>query len=363
MLRQIRTDNPMNTLNSPITNIRSEWISCDGPEKDVVLSTRARLARNVAGFAFPTRAKSADLEAVAAKIIEASDSLRRIYPDLITINTSSLTEEERSYLVDAHLASPQQVKPKDGRILLLESNGRIAIMVNEEDHLRIQAILPGLQTVKAWQLVDEIDDCLAEKLEFSASEKLGFLTASLTNLGTGLRISAMMHLGGLAMTGRLVRTIKAAVELDISVRGLFGEGSRGLGDFYQVSNEVTLGAPEMEFAERVGAVADYLVAEERNARNDLLEAGALRVIRAAQKSIKLIREAEKLNAKDALSLLSPLRVAVCGGLVDGIKLSDLNELMITLGIMRLETPNERELEQSDRRRAVMLRRAIRNVIV
>ena len=353
----------MNTLNSPITQIRSEWISSDGPEKDVVVSTRARLARNISGFAFPARAKSADLEAIAAKILDASDSIRKIYPNLAIVETSSLTEEERTYIVDSHLASPQQVKPKNGRILLLESNGKIAIMVNEEDHLRIQAMLPGLQTVKAWQLVDEIDDLLAEKLVFSASEKLGFLTASLTNLGTGLRISAMMHLGGLAMTGRLARTVKAAVELDISVRGLFGEGSTGLGDFYQVSNEITLGAPEMEFAERVGAVAEYLVSEERAARSDLLEAGAFRVMRAARKSLRLIREADKLSAKDALSLLSPLRLAVCGGLAEGVKLSDLNELMITLGIMRLDTPSERELEQSDRNRAVMLRRAVRNASV
>jgi protein arginine kinase len=279
------------------------------------------------------------------------------------VDCTQIDEEDRSYLVDAHLASPEQVRPRNGGIVFLEPGGRIAIMVNEEDHFRIQAILPGLQPLPAWQLVDEIDDELAVELGFAFSKKLGYLTASISNVGTGLRISSMMHLVGLAMIGRLTKTLKAAIDLGVSVRGLFGEGSKGFGDFYQVSNEMTLGAPEREFAERVRGVSHHLLGEERRAREDILSDRRMELIMAARQSLTKLRGAETVSAGDALRLISPIRLAEATGLMNRCTAKDLNELMVAMRVMRIEDPGQYPLLIGDRRRAVLVRRRIRGMEV
>jgi protein arginine kinase len=337
------------------------WVRDNGPESDVVVSTRARLARNISGAPFPGRAAATDLENVAELAKRASGRLTKRYPELQTIDVAAIEEEDRAFLVDAHLASPQQVRPRSGGLVLLEPGGRIAIMVNEEDHFRIQTILPGLQPIAAWKLVDEIDDELAKGIKFAYSAKLGYLTASLSNVGTGLRISAMMHLGGLAMTGRLARTLKAAIDLGVSVRGLFGEGSKGLGDLYQVSNEVTLGFPERELVERVRAVADHLLGEERVAREEILSDSRGKLVRTARQSLDRLRNAETITAGAALSLISPIRLAGAVRAIEGCSPGLLNELMVDMRVMRLEEPGIEVSTREDRRRAVLVRRRLRGI--
>lgn len=342
-------------------NIPPAWTGADGPESDIVVSTRARLARNLSGAPFPGRAAAEDLENVAELVRRASKHLTKRHPSLQTVDLSSIAEEDRTFLVDAHLASPHQVIPRRGGLLLLEPGGRIAIMVNEEDHLRIQAILPGLQTIEAWRIVDEVDDYLAKGLKFAYSQRLGYLTASLSNLGTGLRISAMMHLGGLAMTGRLSQTLKAALALGVSVRGLFGEGSKGFGDLYQVSNEVTMGAPEREFAERVRGVAAHLLEEERRAREEIVSDGRGRLVQAARQSLTKLRNAETVSAGEALAHLSPIRLAGAVGAISGFSARSINELMIDMRVMRMEEPGAYASVKADRTRAVLVRRRLKGM--
>ncbi|HPP74358.1 MAG TPA: ATP--guanido phosphotransferase [Armatimonadota bacterium] len=335
------------------------WTKADGPEADIVVSTRARLARNLSGMPFPGRAAAEDLENIAEMARQASGRLRNRYPDLCAIKVAEIEEEDRTFLVDAHLASPQQVRPRSGGMVFLEPGGRIAIMVNEEDHLRIQAILPGLQPIPAWQLVDEIDDVLSVDLKFACSKRLGYLTASLSNVGTGLRISAMMHLAGLAMVGRLARTLQAAIDLGVSVRGLFGEGSKGLGDLYQVSNEVTLGVPERELAERVKGVSNHLLGEERRAREEILSERPMDLVMAARQNLAKLRSAETVSPNEALKLLSPIRFAAAAGMVKGCGSKDLNELMVAMRLIRVEEPGRYTSIIADRRRAVLVRRRLR----
>lgn len=340
------------------------WTGADGPESDVVVSTRARLARNLAGVPFPGRAAGEDLENVAELVRKASLRLEDRWRGLEVVDVARIEEEDRTFLVDAHLASPLQVRPREGGMVILEPGGRIAIMVNEEDHLRIQVILPGLQTGESWRLADEIDDELSEDLTFAYSRRLGYLTASLSNLGTGLRISAMMHLAGLAMIGRLSATLRAAIDLGVSVRGLFGEGSKGLGDFYQVSNEVTLGAPERELAERVRGVAVHLLGEERRAREQLLAESRALLTRTARQNLSALRSLEVISAGDALALLSPIRLAGGVGAVSGYGAKDLNELLVAMRVMCLEgTTGFNSSSIADRRRAVLVRRRLRGVEV
>lgn len=316
-------------------DIRPGWACGEGPDGDVVVSTRARLARNLAGHVFPGKATRDNLLEVAGKVRDTIKQQRARMSGLKIIDVSELGEADREYLIDAHLASYEQVEPRDGRLIVLNSEGSIAIMVNEEDHLRIQAILAGLQPLAAWELVDRIDDCLASTLRYEYSESYGYLTASLSNIGTGLRISVMLHLAGLAVTGRVARTLKAAYELGISVRGLFGEGTGGHGDFYQVSNEMTLGLPEREIVHRVRGVAEHLIGEERIARQSLKNDRRRECASTAARRLEQLRKAKSVGAVEALAMLSPIRLAASMGIVEGASPSLFNELLISMGIGRL----------------------------
>ncbi|MDO8683744.1 MAG: ATP--guanido phosphotransferase [Armatimonadota bacterium] len=316
-------------------DLRPGWISGEGPENDVVVSTRARLARNLAEKAFPAKASRDDLIEVADLVRESVKHLEGRFPGIRVLDVETLGEAEREYLVDAHVASYEQVEPRDGSIIILNSEGSIAIMVNEEDHLRIQTILAGLQPASVWRLADEVDDCLAQALLYEYSDKYGYLTASLSNVGTGLRISVMLHLAGLATLERLARTLRAAHELGISVRGLFGEGTSGHGDFYQVSNEVTLGLPESEIVYRVRGVAEYLIGEERRAREELVAEPGAKFAQKAAECLDTLQRAKELGAADALGLLSPVRLAASMGMVKGANVRLFNELLIKMGIGRM----------------------------
>jgi protein arginine kinase len=311
------------------------WVCGEGPESDVVVSTRARLARNLSGRPFPGRASSENLLEVAELVRVAAERMGDDFPGLKVIDLKGLGEPERERLVDAHVASYEQVEPKDGRLIILNPEASIAIMVNEEDHLRVQAILAGLQPASAWELVDRVDDCLARTLRFDYTDSYGYLTASLSNVGTGLRVSTMLHLAGLAQTGRLTRTLRAAYELGISVRGLFGEGTSGHGDFYQVSNEVTLGLPEREIVHRVRGVAEHLIGEERRARRILSEERRAECAERAAECLTILRRKKSIGAVEALGLLSPIRLAAAIGIVSGGNPRLFNELLISMGIGRL----------------------------
>jgi protein arginine kinase len=189
-------------------------------------------------------------------------------------------------------------------------------MINEEDHLRLQAILSGLVCDEALEMVDWVDDVLAARLKFGYSRKYGYLTASLSNVGTGLRVSALMHLAGLRLTGGLDVQLRAAYDLGVSIRGLFGEGTQALGDLFQVSNEVTLGLDEREIAERVRSVAGYLLTKERLARKELLGRQRMRVLDNASRSLRTLQSAMSVKPREALALMSPLRLAIALGLVE-----------------------------------------------
>lgn len=339
------------------------WTKADGPEADIVVSTRARLARNLSGAPFPGRASAENIENTAKLAEMAYNRLRQIWPALEIVDVGQIDEEDRSFLIDAHLASPEQVRPRSGGIVLLEPGGRIAIMINEEDHFRIQAILSGLQPLPAWRLVDDLDDGLSREVKFAYSKRLGYLTASLSNLGTGLRISAMMHLAGLSVVGRLAGTLHAAIDLGVSVRGLFGEGSKGLGDLYQVSNEVTLGIPEKELVERIGAVSSHILGQERAAREEIMAGQRMELIMAARHNLTKFRNAETISAGDALRLLSPIRLAGALGLTEGCSARNLNELMVAMRVMRIDDPGPYSSATADRRRAVLIRRRLRGMEV
>ncbi|MHB9038277.1 MAG: ATP--guanido phosphotransferase [Armatimonadota bacterium] len=309
-----------------------DWIKGSGPDADVVISTRARLARSLADFPFPSRASGEDLTMVVGDVRKASVGLMQRFPKLKLISVDKLSKEEKLFLLDSHVASLEQISGGEGRAVILEPSAIFSIMINEEDHLRLQTVMSGLVCEEAWELVDWADDVLAEKLAYGYSGKYGFLTASLTNVGTGLRVSAMMHLAGLALRRKLNVQLRAAYDLGVSIRGLFGEGTRWLGDMFQVSNEVTLGVSEREIVERVRAVARYLLAEEMLARKELLSEERSRLLGIAGRALSTLKSAMSVRPEEAIALMSPVRLAAALGLAENCTGALLNELLIGMQV-------------------------------
>ena len=313
------------------------WTSADGPSSDVALSTRARLARNIEGIVFPTQARDADLKRAADLVLDAiykaGESPQRIGA-LRVIHPSRLTEFERLALVDARVASRRHVDGGSYRPIVLNDAGTLSLMVNEEDHLRIQCILPGLQPMTAVQMALEFDSILAGKIRYARADNLGYLTSSLANIGTGFRLSVMLHLAGLAFIGEAVPTLTAAAELKISIRGLFGEGTKGFGDIFQVSNETTIGFTEKEIASRVRAAAEHLVAREKEARRRIIAEKKDELERTVAHVRSRVMDASVLTARDAMAFISVLRLADEVGMSPGLSARDFNELLAT---MRLGT--------------------------
>lgn len=306
------------------------WLLADGPEADIVLSTRARLARSLIGYPFPARAGREDLTMVVREVRRASSRLTERFPRIRSVSVEKLSAEQRSFLLDAHVASVEHVQGGPGRIVITEPTGALSIMVNEEDHIRLQSLRSGLATEEAWELVDWADDVLSESLTYGFSDKYGYLTADVSNVGTGLRVSALMHLVGLRMKGMLASVLRAAWDLGVSVRGSYGESSEALGDLYQVSNEVTLGLGEKEIVQKVQAVAEYLLDAERQARKELIDLEINRVVDAAKRSLAVLQGAMSLRAKEAIGHLSPVRLAASAGLIEECPVALLNEMLVVV---------------------------------
>jgi protein arginine kinase len=304
-----------------------EWVFGDGPEADIVISTRARLARSIASFPFPYKASNADLAAVANLVRAAAESLRVIYPGMASLRIDSLSDRDRENLVGAFITSPSHGMGGEGRVVILDRTAKLAIMVNEEDHLRLQTLLSGLATDDAWKLANQADSMLAAGLEYGFSIKYGYLTSSFSNVGTGLRLSAMMHLVGLAWLGRLKPLLKAAADLGVSVRGLRGEGTKPWGDMFQVSNEATLGMTEMELVDKVRSIGAHLLEAERDARRELLCGRRNNVFDRANRDLQFLKNSQVLAGEQALRAMSIVRLAFESGLIQECSRPILNRML------------------------------------
>ena len=226
------------SLRDIIGKTLSEWMKGTGPERDIVLSSRVRLARNLAGVPFPAIAQEDQLRHVV-DLVESATTNQTVLDDVDFVRLAEVSPLERQLLVEKHLISPQHAQEVKSKAVILRNDEAVSIMVNEEDHLRCQTLFPGLQTVEAWRLCSSVDDAFGERLEFAGSERWGFLTACPTNVGTGMRASIMMHLPALSITDQMKRVVMAVSQFGVVVRGIYGEGTDVLGNVYQISNQVT----------------------------------------------------------------------------------------------------------------------------
>src|SRR5690625_7325988 len=250
----------------------SPWMRKDGPDSDIVLSSRIRLARNFADVAFPTIADQQELEALLSfPTLRSSDLSYRAYDDLEFISMRDLTAIEKRVLVEKRLISPHLAKYSQVSGVLISANEQLSMMINEEDHVRIQLYFPGFQLTKALTEAFEIDDWIEEKVNYAFDETKGYLTSCPTNVGTGMRASVMMHLPALADRKRINRMIPAINQLGLVVRGIYGEGSEAVGNIFQISNQITLGKSEEDIVEDLQSVVQQLIEHERKARGRIME--------------------------------------------------------------------------------------------
>lgn len=325
----------------------SWWIKNDGPDSDVVITSRVRLARNFDGYRFTHLANNEELGEIIREVSRCVDKISE-FGQLHTIQMTDLQPYERRTLVAKHLVSTELTEDAKSKIAVIDDDEKISIMVNEEDHLRIQTLLPGLQLEEAWKLASQVDDFLESRIPYAFSEELGYLTACPTNVGTGIRVSAMMHLPALTLANQIGKVLAATSHLGLAVRGLYGEGTQALGNIYQVSNQVTLGHSETELVDNVESVTRQLVNQERNARKVLLMEGKYQIEDRVYRAYGIMANARIISFKETLELLSDIRLGVHTDVIRDVDPAIVNELLVMTMPACLESLAGKELSIFER---------------
>ena len=309
-------------LNQP-----GQWLRGDGPENDIVISSRIRLARNLTGFPFIARSNEQDRTQVEAAVLEI---LPRIFEEdeILKIDLQKIPQIDRSFLLERQLISREIVENAGPRCAVIDRDERFSIMVNEEDHIRIQAVTSGLAPDKAWECIDKLDDKLESQINFAFSEKLGYMTACPTNVGTGMRVSVMLHLPGLVMSKEIEKVFRSLQKVNLAVRGMYGEGSQALGDFFQISNQITLGKTEEELLRKVSDIIPQIISYERQARDFLRKEKLDSVMDRSSRAVGLLSTAQTISSEEAMEHLSSIRLGVNMELIDAPDIKTINDLLL-----------------------------------
>ena len=333
-----------------------------GPHDRIVMSSRVRLARNVRGVAFPGWAKKAErirgLD-ILRPAVEGLQQMSRAFSE----SMDNLPAINKQILVERHLINREHAAKSAGSALVVNKEESLCVMINEEDHLRMQALRPGLQLKQAWQAIDQVDSELEKKLDYAFHADLGYLTACPTNLGTGIRVSAMLHLPGLVLAEQINQIIQSVNKLGLAVRGLYGEGTEALGNVFQVSNQMTLGEAETDIVERLNKVLLQIIEHEENARAMLLEKKPKMVFNHIGRAYGILANAHCITSKETMNLLSLTRLGVDMGLFPGVDRSLVDELFIITQPAHLQKMHAEKLaaEERDVLRSDMLRDRLRAV--
>jgi protein arginine kinase len=322
------------------------------------------VARNLKGYAFPHLLELEKAEQViyAVQFALENQAIKDQIGVLETSRMSELSPVERQILVEKHLISPNLLEEYGKKAVALRDDEVISIMINEEDHLRIQCLLPGLQLEKAWTLVNQIDDSLENTLDYAFSEKFGYLTACPTNVGTGMRASVMLHLPGLVLVDQVGAILATISKLGFTVRGLYGEGTEALGNLFQLSNQVTMGHSEEEIINSLNSVTRQILTQEREARKALLQQRKDQLEDQVGRSYGLLKYAHMISSKEAMRRLSDVRMGVDLQLITGPTAEQLTELMVMTRPAYLMNQRENNLNslQLDILRAQTIRNKLNN---
>lgn len=337
-----------------------EWLRGDGPYSDVVISSRVRLARNVAGFPFLSKASDDDRKRVYRLLSECISEIG-LDDDAIFVDVEAVEDVDRQFLVERHLISKQHAEGEGTRGVSISGGERRALMINEEDHLRVQVLRSGLQLSALYEEINQLDDAIEKNVEYAFDRRLGYLTACPTNVGTGIRVSVMLHLPALKLTNQIEQLFRAIKDMKLAVRGLYGEGTDAVGDFFQVSNQITLGRSEEEIVEEFGTqIIPRFVEYETAARKMLLDERSSLLDDKVWRAYGTLENARALSSDETLFLLSHLRMGVNMGRCDKVDLKTVNEMFIRTQPAHLQKLNGRRLGGEERSimRAQYLRDAL-----
>lgn len=336
---------------SDLTTRAGEWLRGNGPQSDIVISSRIRLARNLAGHRFLTRMTRHQRQAVEHRIRDTILAAQ-LSPQTLYVDLESAPEVDRQLLVERHLISKQHAATEGARGVAIGDGETLSIMVNEEDHLRIQVLRSGLQLEEAWEQINAVDDRIESKLDFAFHPRFGYLTACPTNVGTGIRVSVMLHLPALKLTGEIEKVFRAAKDMRLAVRGLYGEGTEATGDFYQVSNQTTLGKSEDAIiSEFRHMVIPKIIEYEQHARKLLLNDRTVALDDKVCRALGLLRSARLLTSEEVLFLLSHLRMGINLGRIKNLEINTINELFLLTQPAHLQKIQGKKLEGDIRRAA------------
>ncbi|MED4402130.1 protein arginine kinase [Metabacillus fastidiosus] len=341
-----------------INNAMSAWMNQDGPDSDIVLSSRIRLARNIEKFEFPTIATNEEAQEVV-KIFEDAFADKVCEPvgklELLKIN--DLQSIQKRVLVEKHLISHHLAENSAFGGCLLSENEEVSIMVNEEDHIRIQCLLPGFQLKKTLDIAGKLDDWIEKEIDYAFDEHRGYLTSCPTNVGTGLRASVMMHLPALVLTQKITRIIPAINQLGLVARGIYGEGSEALGNIFQISNQITLGKSEEDIVDDLISVVQQLISQERSAREALYNTSQIQLEDRVYRSFGTLVYSRVIESKETARCLSDVRLGIDLGIIKDISKTILNELMILTqpGFLQQYFGGPLRPDERDVRRALLIR--------
>ncbi|KPK40510.1 MAG: ATP--guanido phosphotransferase [Omnitrophica WOR_2 bacterium SM23_29] len=334
----------------------AEWLKGTGPNSEIVMSSRIRLARNLAKYPFPHWASKKQLENVLSDFEKAHKSIE-YFKGALYLMMSNLSAIDKQFLIERHLISREHILHPEHKSVLISDREIISIMVNEEDHLRIQILQSGVNLQDTWQLANKIDEELDRYLDYAYSVELGYLTCCPTNVGTGLRASCMVHLPSLVMTKQINKVLHAITKLGLTARGLYGEGTEAHGNFFQISNQVTLGHTEEEIVDNLERIMRQLIEQENAARKSLLANQRELLEDRIWRAYGTLKSAHIITSNETIDLLSHVRLGVDLEIIKDVDRNMLNELFIQIQPAHLQKLQGKQLsaDERDAKRAQLIR--------
>lgn len=330
-----------------LLNESSYWMTGQGPDAEIVLTSRVRLARNIRDIPFPNRADSRQKNRAFNIIEKAVKSSQYMHGSLL-LKLDKMDSLDKQFLIERRIISREQAEKTSGSGVAISEKEIVSVMINEEDHIRMQVLFPGSQLLEVWRLADQLDTEFEKVIDYAFSPILGYLTACPTNVGTGIRASVMMHLPALVLAKQIEQVIQAILKLGLAVRGLYGEGTEASGNLFQISNQVTLGKSEDEIVNNLEGVIRQIVGHEKNARQHLLKTKLKQVEDRVYRAYGLLSNVRTVTSKETVDLLSALRMGVDLGILPQVERATINELFIITQPAHLQMLAGKKLGPSDR---------------
>jgi protein arginine kinase len=330
-----------------MANRCGEWLRGSGPQSEIVISSRIRLARNLAAFPFIRRCTDSDRQQIEKTFKDAIAGIDK-WQGLMQVEVADLPTIDRQLLVERQLISRELSEASGARCVFIDPQETFSLMINEEDHLRMQVMHSGLDMEQAWDQINTMDDLLSDRVNYAFHERMGYLTACPTNLGTGMRVSVMLHLPALVITQQIEKVFRSLQKMGLAVRGLYGEGSQAMGDFYQISNQITLGRSEIDLVKQVGEVIPVIIDYERQARAFLVKESRKDLHDRVSRAYGILCTAQTISSEETLHLLSSVRMGIYLGLIQDLEIPTINKLFIHTQPAHLQKLRGTELPSADR---------------